>query len=93
VELWLHTLTLAIDGEWSALCPSHFTPEAKSPQYLVNRSWMGPRAGLDMGMKRGKEIPSLPLLGIEPWLSSPLEIWRITRYLNLKYWYPSTKTL
>jgi hypothetical protein len=41
--------TLALDGgQWSASCPSHFTPGERDPQYPLAKRMGGPRAGLDV---------------------------------------------
>jgi len=48
VEAPLHVfLTLALDGEWSASCPGHFSP---GTHWI--RGWVGPRAGPDAEAKR-----------------------------------------
>jgi hypothetical protein len=48
-----HSLTLALDGgKWSASCPSHFTPRKRAPGTHRIRSCVGPRAILDMVVKR-----------------------------------------
>jgi hypothetical protein len=51
----MHSLTLALDGEWSASCPSHFTPTERAPGTHWIGCWVGPRAILD-AVKR--KIPS-----------------------------------
>jgi hypothetical protein len=59
---WRHTrgvafLTLALDGgELSASRPGRFTPQGKSPWYPLDRRLGGPRAILDVMVKR--KIPS-----------------------------------
>jgi len=67
VEVWLHAfLTSALYGsEWPVSCSSHFTPRKEPPAPIGWRL----RVGLDAVAK--KEILSLPMPGIEPWLSSP----------------------
>jgi hypothetical protein len=41
-------LTLALDGgEWSASCPSRFTPGERVDGTHCIRGWVGPIAGLD----------------------------------------------
>jgi hypothetical protein len=61
-------LTLALDGgEWSAVCPSCFTPRERDPGTHQTGGQMGPRASLDMAMKR--KIPS-PCWDSNPWSSS-----------------------
>jgi hypothetical protein len=53
----MHSLTLALDGgEWSASCPGHFTPGGRAPDTPWIGGWVGPRAVLDMVVKR--KIPS-----------------------------------
>jgi hypothetical protein len=49
VKVELHIfLTLALDGgEWSASCPSHFTPRETAPAILWIRGWVGARVNLD----------------------------------------------
>jgi hypothetical protein len=58
VELCIHAfLTSALDGgEWSALRLSHFTPRERPSDTHVVGGWVGPRAGLDVVLKR--KIPS-----------------------------------
>jgi hypothetical protein len=49
----MHSLTSALDGgEWSALHPGHFTPRERAPGTHWIGGWVGPRAVLDMAMKR-----------------------------------------
>jgi hypothetical protein len=43
-------------GEWSASCPSRFTPRERAPGVHWIGGWVGLRAGLDMVSKR--KIPS-----------------------------------
>jgi hypothetical protein len=53
-----HSLTSALDGrEWSASRPGRFTPRERAPGTHWIRGWVGPRAVLDMVVKR--KIPSL----------------------------------
>jgi hypothetical protein len=53
----MHSLTLALDGgEWSASHPGHFTPRKRAPGIHWIGGWVGPRAILDMMLK--KKIPS-----------------------------------
>jgi hypothetical protein len=41
-------LTLGlVGGEWSASCPSHFTPGERAPSTHWIGGWVGPRASLD----------------------------------------------
>jgi hypothetical protein len=50
-------LTSAQDGgEWSASRLSHFTPSERTPGTQWIGSWVGPRAGLHVEMKR--KIPN-----------------------------------
>jgi hypothetical protein len=37
VDVYLYALTSALDGEWSASRPGHFTPGGKSPRYALDR--------------------------------------------------------
>jgi hypothetical protein len=48
LELYLHAfLTSALDGsERSDSRPGHLTPEQKSPDYPLNRIWIGPTSDL-----------------------------------------------
>jgi hypothetical protein len=40
-------LTLALDGgEWSALCPGHFTTRDTAPGAQRRKGWVGSRSGL-----------------------------------------------
>jgi len=65
----VHTLTSALNGsEWSALCPSGFTPRERTLGIDSVGGWVGPRASLDMVVKR--KIPS-PCWDSYPQLSSP----------------------
>jgi hypothetical protein len=53
----MHSLTSALEGgEWSASCPSHFTPRERAPVTHWIGGWVGPRAILDVVVKR--KIPS-----------------------------------
>jgi len=59
VEVYLHAfLTAAIDGgEWSASHLGRFTPgETASGTHWIG-VWVGPRAGLDVVVKRKIPIP------------------------------------
>jgi hypothetical protein len=52
-----HSMTSALDGgEWSASCPGSFTPRERDPGTHWIGGWVGPRAILDMVVKR--KIPS-----------------------------------
>jgi hypothetical protein len=43
---------IALDGgEWSASCPSHFTPSEGTPGTHWIGGWVGPRAILDVVVK------------------------------------------
>jgi hypothetical protein len=54
-----HSLTLPLDGgEWSASCPSCFTPRERVPGTHWIGAWVGPRAILEKNF--------WPLPGIEP---------------------------
>jgi hypothetical protein len=61
-----HSLTSALDGfEWSASCPSHFTPRERAPDTHWIGGWVGPHSYSGHG---GKEKNSQPLAAeIEPW--------------------------
>jgi hypothetical protein len=53
----MHSLTLAVDGgEWSPSCPGHFIPWERAPGTHQIGGWVGPRAILDVVVKR--KIPS-----------------------------------
>jgi hypothetical protein len=53
-----HSLTLALDGsEWSATHPSRFIPRERDPGTHWTGGWVGPRAILDMVVKR--KIPAI----------------------------------
>jgi hypothetical protein len=59
VEVLLHIfITSVLDGgQWSASCPSHFTPgEGASNTHLIG-SWIGPRASVYMVVKRKITAP------------------------------------
>jgi hypothetical protein len=57
-------LTSALDGgEWSASCPSRFSPREKGPGIQWTEGWVVPRAGLDAVV--WKKNPQ-PLSGLEP---------------------------
>jgi hypothetical protein len=64
-EVYLHALlTSALDGgEWSESRPDRFIPRERVPGTHWIGGWLGPRAGLDVMVKRKK---SQPLPGIEP---------------------------
>jgi hypothetical protein len=52
-----HSLTSALDGgEWSASRPGRFTPRERAPVTHWIGDWVGPRAGLDVVLRR--KIPS-----------------------------------
>jgi hypothetical protein len=69
IDIQLHTVltTSVLEGEWSASYTGCFTPQGKSPWYLVVRRLGGPQSQSGYG---GKEKEYLPLLGIEPWSPS-----------------------
>jgi len=52
----------------TASCPGCFISREKRPQYSLDNGWVGPRASLNVAVKR--KIPSLSLPGIEPQSSS-----------------------
>jgi hypothetical protein len=55
VKVQLHTLTSAPDGdEWSTSCPSHFNPNETALSTHMIGGWVGPRASVDMVVKRKK---------------------------------------
>jgi hypothetical protein len=48
VDVQIHIfLTLALGGEWSASCPSRFTPGERVTGTHWIGGWVNPRAGLD----------------------------------------------
>jgi hypothetical protein len=66
-----HSLTSALDrGEWPASRPGRFTPREGAPDTHWIGGWVGPRAVLDVVMKR--KIPSpAGKRTLEPQSSSP----------------------
>jgi hypothetical protein len=61
LEEWMysftHPLTSALaGGEWSAPCPSGFTPTERAPHTHWIGGWVGPRTVLDVVVKR--KIPN-----------------------------------
>jgi hypothetical protein len=49
----MHSLTLTLEGvEWSASQPGHFTPRERAPGIHWIGGWVGPRAILDVVVKR-----------------------------------------
>jgi hypothetical protein len=55
-----HILTSVLDGgEWSALCPSHFTPRERAPGAHWMGGWVGSRAGLDAVHVQILGLPSI----------------------------------
>jgi hypothetical protein len=53
----MKALTSVLDGgKWSASLPSHFTPREKAPGTHWIGDWVGPRAILDVVVKR--KIPN-----------------------------------
>jgi len=55
-------LTLALDGaKWSASCPGHYIPRARASGTHWIGSCVGPRAGLDEGVKRKIPLPGIKL--------------------------------
>jgi hypothetical protein len=49
----MHSLTSALaGGEWSVSCPGHFIPRERAPSTCWIGGWVGPRASLDMVVKR-----------------------------------------
>jgi hypothetical protein len=46
VDVQIHIFLTAalVGGEWSASCPSHFTPRGKSPLYPLDRRFGGPKS-------------------------------------------------
>jgi len=48
----------ALDGgQWSASCPSHFTPVKRAPGTYQIGCWVDPRADLDAVAKRENHCP------------------------------------
>jgi hypothetical protein len=80
-------LTSALDGgKWSASRPCSFTPEETVPGTHCIGGWMGPRSDLDAVEKR-KNL--FPLLGIEPWPSSPQHVaipTELYQFLEYRYY-------
>jgi hypothetical protein len=68
-DMELHAfLTLALNGgERLASYPGQYIPRQRAPGTHWMEGWVGPRAGLDIVVKR--KIPSLP--GIEYYSSRP----------------------
>jgi len=63
------SLTSALDeGEWSVSLPGRFTLTERAPWYPMDRSWVGPKAGLDTVVK--SKIPS-PFQNLNSRSSSP----------------------
>jgi hypothetical protein len=58
-EVQLHAFFTSVldEGEWPALRPSRFTPRDKAPGTHWIGGWVGPRASLDVAVKR--KIPAL----------------------------------
>jgi hypothetical protein len=52
----MHSLTSALDDEWSASWPGRFTPRERAPATHWLGGWVGPRAGLNTVVRR--KIPS-----------------------------------
>jgi hypothetical protein len=49
----MHSLTLSLDGgEWSASHPGCFTPRERAPRTHWIEGWVGPRAILDVVVRR-----------------------------------------
>jgi hypothetical protein len=73
VDVYIHIfLTSALaGGEWSASCPSHFTPGERAPCTHWIGGWVDPRAGQDDLEK--KKFLILPGLELQP-LSRPAYI-------------------
>jgi hypothetical protein len=68
----MHSLILALDGgEWSASCPGHFIPRERAPGTHWIGGWVGPRAGLDMVVRR--KSPS-PYQGSNPLIMQPVAL-------------------
>jgi hypothetical protein len=74
-----HSLTSALDGgEWSASRPGRFTPRERAPGTHWIGDWVGPRAGLDVVVKKktSLDLPekydvliSKRILKIHVWIS------------------------
>jgi hypothetical protein len=59
----MYSLTSALDGgEWSASHTGRFTPRERAPCTHWIGGWVGPRAVLDVVVKRNSQPPP----GIEP---------------------------
>jgi hypothetical protein len=58
-----HSLTLTLDGKWSASRPGRFTPRKRAPWYPLDRRLGGLQSRSGRG---GEEKNSQPLPGLEP---------------------------
>jgi hypothetical protein len=101
-----HSLTSALDGdEWSASCPSLFTPKGRAPATHWIGGWVGPRAVLDMVVKRKIPSPCQELnhrtLIVQPiaqcytdWAIMALtSIWGSCKLWVILHWYESKLSL
>jgi hypothetical protein len=65
----MHSLISALDGgQWSASRPAPFNPKERDPGTQWIEGWVGPRADLDVVVKR--KIP-IPCRDSKPRSSSP----------------------
>jgi hypothetical protein len=87
VEAQLHAfLTLALDwGEWSASHPGCFTPKERTSGTHWIGGWVGPRAGLDMVVRRKIPRPYWDLNPNHPAPSPLLYHWVIPGHLRTFY--------
>jgi hypothetical protein len=61
VQVPIFLISALAGGEWSPLCPCHFTHEERVPSTLWIGGWVGPRAVME-GLEKRK---FLVLLGLE----------------------------
>jgi hypothetical protein len=78
----MHSLTLALDGgEWSASCPSPLTPRERALGTHWIGGWVGPRASLDMVLKRKIPKPHQDLNPAHPSnITAFTNSWALTLY-------------
>jgi hypothetical protein len=44
VQIQVFLTSAVVEGEWSASCPSHFTPETRAPGTHRIEGWVGPQS-------------------------------------------------
>jgi hypothetical protein len=76
VEVELHAFLTSVlgGGEWSASCSGRFIP---CTHYMGG--WVESSAVMDVVAKR--KIVSVPLSEVEPWLSSPLYLFKYVNHI------------